>query len=98
MVSSFRSSPGSSSSPAVGDRIGPYRLERRLGSGGMGVVHLAYGPDGKRVAIKVMHAQWSALPEFRERFRSEAAAARRVARFCTAAVLDCSFGEPSYLV
>ncbi|HEY7487763.1 MAG TPA: serine/threonine-protein kinase [Streptosporangiaceae bacterium] len=82
----------------MAERIGPYRLERRLGSGGMGVVYLAHGPDGKRVAIKVMHSQWSALPEFRERFRSEAAAARRVARFCTAAVLDSSFGEPSYLV
>ncbi|MFI0444499.1 serine/threonine-protein kinase [Actinomadura sp. 6N118] len=78
--------------------IGPYRLERRLGSGGMGVVHLACGPDGKRVAIKVLHPHWSAREDYRERFRSEAAAARRVARFCTAAVLDASFGEPSYLV
>ncbi|MFB4317593.1 serine/threonine-protein kinase [Actinomadura sp. 21ATH] len=80
------------------ERIGPYRLERLLGSGGMGVVHLARGPGGERVALKVMHAQWSAHPEYRERFRDEAEAARRVARFCTAAVLDASFGEPAYLV
>ncbi|MEW2353361.1 serine/threonine-protein kinase [Spirillospora sp. NPDC029432] len=79
-------------------RIGPYRLERLLGSGGMGVVHLARGPGGERVALKVMHAQWSAHPEYLERFRDEAEAARRVARFCTAAVLDASFGDPSYLV
>jgi serine/threonine protein kinase len=82
----------------VDDLIGPYRLERRLGSGGMGEVHLARGPDGKRVAIKVMHAQWSTLAEYRERFRSEVELARRVARFCTAAVLDASFDEPFYLV
>ncbi|MFI0352871.1 serine/threonine-protein kinase [Actinomadura sp. 9N407] len=82
----------------MAERIGPYRLERLLGSGGMGVVHLAHAPDGKRVALKVMHTQWSTQPEFLERFRDEAEAARRVARFCTAAVLDASFGEPAYLV
>ncbi|GLZ02671.1 hypothetical protein Acsp03_01380 [Actinomadura sp. NBRC 104412] len=82
----------------MAEHIGPYRLERVLGSGGMGVVHLARDPGGRRVALKVMHPQWSALPEFRARFRDEAEAARRVARFCTAAVLDASFGEPSYLV
>jgi hypothetical protein len=35
-------------------RIGPYRLEERLGSGGMGRVFLGRSPGGRRVAIKVI--------------------------------------------
>ncbi|MEU7832886.1 MULTISPECIES: hypothetical protein [unclassified Nonomuraea] len=34
--------------------IGPYRLTRRLGAGGQGVVYLGYAPDGTQVAVKVL--------------------------------------------
>jgi serine/threonine protein kinase len=34
--------------------VGRYRLRARIGEGGMGVVHLAEGPDGARVALKVL--------------------------------------------
>ena len=43
---------------AAGDRIGPYRLLRELGAGGMGVVWLAEGADGhlkRQVALKLPH-------------------------------------------
>ncbi|WP_030593277.1 protein kinase domain-containing protein [Streptomyces anulatus] len=67
---------------------GAYRLEARLGSGGMGVVHLARSASGMQLAVKVVHAPYAADPEFRARFRQEVAAARRVSGAFTAPVVD----------
>ncbi|EOT04969.1 PQQ-binding-like beta-propeller repeat protein [Streptomyces noursei] len=67
---------------------GHYRLEARLGSGGMGVVHLARSSSGLSLAIKVIHADFAQDPEFRGRFRQEVAAARRVSGAFTAPVVD----------
>ncbi|MET7338250.1 WD40 repeat domain-containing serine/threonine protein kinase [Nonomuraea sp. NPDC005650] len=66
-------------------RIGEYWLAGRLGSGGQGVVYEAYDADGQRVALKALHAAGD--EGSRDRFAKEAAAARRVASFCTARVL-----------
>ncbi|GIH61487.1 hypothetical protein Msi02_23040 [Microbispora siamensis] len=80
-------------------QVGPYRLLRRLGEGGMGTVYLGEAPDGTRVAVKLLHHTIAADPDFRRRFRREVEAAKRVARFCTAAVLDAEVdGETVYLV
>lgn len=68
--------------------IGGYTLIDRLGSGGMGVVHLALSASGRQVAIKVVHAQYALDEEFRARFRQEVAAARRVSGAFTAPVVD----------
>ncbi|WP_030673337.1 PQQ-binding-like beta-propeller repeat protein [Streptomyces rimosus] len=67
---------------------GRYRLDARLGSGGMGVVHLARSSSGLRLAVKVVHAEFAQDPEFRGRFRQEVAAARRVSGAFTAPVVD----------
>ncbi|MFD2121335.1 serine/threonine-protein kinase [Streptomyces cirratus] len=67
---------------------GHYRLESVLGSGGMGVVHLAASSSGLKLAVKVVHAQHAVDPEFRARFRQEVAAARRVSGAFTAPVVD----------
>lgn len=67
---------------------GQYRLEARLGSGGMGVVHLARSTSGLTLAVKVIHAEFAQDPEFRGRFRQEVAAARRVSGAFTAPVVD----------
>lgn len=67
---------------------GQYRLEARLGSGGMGVVHLARSASGLLLAVKVIHAEFAQDPEFRGRFRQEVAAARRVSGAFTAPVVD----------
>ncbi|MFJ4473341.1 PQQ-binding-like beta-propeller repeat protein [Streptomyces sp. NPDC089424] len=67
---------------------GQYRLEAQLGSGGMGVVHLARSASGLRLAVKVVHAEFAQDPEFRGRFRQEVGAARRVSGAFTAPVVD----------
>ncbi|WP_028799024.1 serine/threonine-protein kinase [Streptomyces sp. 142MFCol3.1] len=67
---------------------GQYLLEAELGSGGMGIVHLARSASGLRLAVKVVHAEFAQDPEFRGRFRQEVAAARRVSGAFTAPVVD----------
>ncbi|GAA3015019.1 serine/threonine protein kinase [Streptomyces fulvorobeus] len=54
----------------------------------MGVVHLARSPSGLQLAVKIVHRQHAADPEFRARFRQEVAAARRVSGAFTAPVVD----------
>lgn len=54
----------------------------------MGVVHLARSASGLQLAVKVVHRQHAADPEFRARFRQEVAAARRVSGAFTAPVVD----------
>ena len=62
-----------------GTRLGVYRLEERLGEGGMGVVFRAVRePEGDEVALKVLRAELSADETFRRRFVHEARAAGEV--------------------
>ncbi|MBC9711912.1 protein kinase [Streptomyces sp. TRM66268-LWL] len=69
-------------------QIGPYRLLGRLGSGGMGEVFLARSPGGRTVAVKVVREELAAKDSFRQRFRREVEAARKVGGDWTARVLD----------
>jgi len=71
--------------------VGGYRLLGRLGEGGQGVVFLAVGPTGSWVAVKLLPSTTD--PQVRSRFLKEFAAAQRVARFCTAQILDAGFFE-----
>lgn len=68
--------------------VGAYRLLSRLGAGGMGRVYLGRSPGGRLVAVKVVHAELVRRPEFRERFRREVDAARKVSGAFTAPVVD----------
>ncbi len=57
----------------VPETVGPYRLERELGRGGMGVVYLARDPRLDRtVAIKALPADVAADPDRLARFQREA--------------------------
>lgn len=74
--------------PADPQRIGAYRLLGRLGAGGMGQVYLARSDRGRVVALKLVREELAAQQEFRDRFRQEVRAARRVGSTWTAPVLD----------
>ncbi|MCD5314545.1 serine/threonine-protein kinase [Kineosporia babensis] len=76
--------------------VSGYRILRRLGQGGQGVVFLGVGPDGARVAVKQLK-----LEDERSRlqFAKEVSAARRVAPFCTARIIAFDLeGESPYVV
>ncbi|MGA5007926.1 protein kinase domain-containing protein [Streptomyces koyangensis] len=74
--------------PGDPQHIGAYRLQARLGAGGMGQVYLARSERGRTVAVKLVRRELAEQAEFRDRFRKEVAAARRVGGAWTAPVLD----------
>ncbi|GAA4084152.1 serine/threonine-protein kinase [Nonomuraea soli] len=71
-------------------QLGDYQLKNVLGRGGQGSVYLAEDAGGSRVAIKMLHAEDEAS---HRRFLREAEAARRVAPFSTARVLDVGVAD-----
>ncbi|WP_131739428.1 serine/threonine-protein kinase [Actinomadura roseirufa] len=82
-----------------------YRLLRKIGEGGMGVVYAARadGADGEpeTVAVKVVHPRLAGISEYRRAFAREASAARRVAHPNVVAIVDSGEGEgggPVYIV
>lgn len=60
----------------TGSTVGPYRIEGRIGQGGMGVVYRAtHLTLGRPVALKVVRPDVAADEQFRDRFRRECQAA-----------------------
>jgi serine/threonine protein kinase len=60
----------------IGQALGHYRIESKLGEGGMGVVYRAFDTHLERpVAIKILRPDTSSSPERRRRFFQEAKAA-----------------------
>ncbi len=61
--------------PLIGQSIGSYVIQRRLGEGGMGAVYELLHPGiGKRLALKLLHAEYAARPQIVQRFFDEARA------------------------
>jgi serine/threonine-protein kinase len=61
--------------PLIGSKVGNYEVKQKLGEGGMGSVYLAVHPRiGKRVALKVLHSEFSSNDDVVGRFFNEAKA------------------------
>ncbi len=85
--------PSASGEPQT---IGPYRIEERLGTGGMGAVYRAYHQRLDRwVALKRIHPEAAAEPRARRRFLREARAAARLNHPAIVQVYDIVEAEGS---
>jgi len=79
----------------LGMKLGPYRIESELGSGGMGKVYLAEAvdrcvvPTGTRVALKVVHPHLLSEPGLFKRFLREAEIGKAVAHPNVVRCYDC---------
>jgi eukaryotic-like serine/threonine-protein kinase len=79
----------------IGTLIGErFRLEEKVGSGGMSSVYRAFDPTlERRVAIKMMHRDISSDPDQLERFRREARAVARLNHPHVVTVIDAGEDE-----
>jgi serine/threonine protein kinase len=83
----------------MSERLGPYELLSRLGAGGFGEVHLALDPEGRTVAVKVLHPHVAADGVALARLAREVETMRMVGGPHIAEVLDASLEGPRpYLV
>jgi outer membrane protein assembly factor BamB/serine/threonine protein kinase len=73
--------------------IGDFRLQARLGAGGMGRVYLGFSPAGRAVAVKVIHPHLARDPAFAARFRREVSAAQAVNAVYAAPVVAAGPGD-----
>lgn len=89
------------SDSATPRNLGPYKLGRLLGQGGMGVVYLAEREDlGNQVAIKILRDAWL-HPSRRERFESERKVLAQLNHPCIAHLYDAntfSDGTPWFVM
>ncbi|HEY2129772.1 MAG TPA: hypothetical protein VGH77_21570 [Streptosporangiaceae bacterium] len=84
-------------------RVGRYRLAGRIADQvadqGPAGIFLSRLPNGTPVAVMLLGTTSAPDPASRDRFTAEARAARRVAPFCAARILDAGFdGVQPYLV
>lgn len=83
----------------IPERLGPYRLIRRLGEGGMGVVYLAEDPSGQPMAVKALRPGMAAEENARRRLAREVETMRRVRSPQVAQVVDADVtSDPPYIV
>ena len=96
MTQNFDAHPGEPvtlSKLRAGTLVGGYRLLRRLGAGGMGVVWEATDEGGRHVAMKILHPQIAADPTARRRLDREASVLARVKDSRVARILDIETGD-----
>jgi len=71
----------------AGSDVGGYRVEARLGSGGMGTVYRGVGGDGRKVALKFLSPALADSPDVAARFAREIDALTRLAHPAIVSVL-----------
>ncbi|GAA4610535.1 hypothetical protein GCM10023195_43560 [Actinoallomurus liliacearum] len=82
-----------------GESIGRYRLVEKIGEGGMGVVHLATDPFGRKVAVKVLRPGVASDQTALRRLAREVDSMRRVHNPHVAEIVDADVtAEPPYVV
>ncbi len=79
---------------ADASRLGPYRIVSEVGRGGMGVVYLALDPQGRAVALKVLHHHVASDPAARQRLAREVSHLSRVAHPGVARIVDADVEGP----
>ncbi len=80
-------------------KVGSYELLAKIGEGGMGVVHLADGPQGRRVAVKLLRPHVVGDDQGRARMAREVTSLRRVRSPRVAEVYDADpWGDTPYVV
>lgn len=78
---------------------GRYRLERKLGSGGMADVWLAEDQElGRKVAVKILHERYANDDQFVERFRREATHAASLSHPNIVSIFDRGEAGGSYYI
>ncbi len=81
----------------VRKQIAGYKLNRRIGEGGMGEVYLAEQLTMHRtVALKILHPKWADDEEFRKRFLLEARAAGKLSHVNLIQVYDVGKYQGKY--
>jgi len=97
---SFMANPNPISAAPISDALlgrhieGKYRIDSKLGAGGMGAVYRAHRLlIGDEVAVKILHPQHVSEPQATERFRREAQAAARLKHANAVSIYD--FGVTS---
>lgn len=78
---------------------GRYAIQRRLGQGGMAIVHQALDErTGRPIAIKMLHDAYAADPDCLRRFALEAQIAARLDHPHIVRVFDYQADEPPFIV
>jgi serine/threonine-protein kinase len=86
--------------PLIGSVLdGRYRIERKLGTGGMASVYLAEDQElGRRVAIKLLDERHAQDDQFVERFRREAESAAGLSHPNVVSIYDRGEAEGTYYI
>jgi serine/threonine protein kinase len=72
---------------------GKWHLDRLLDIGGMGAVFAATHRNGKRVAVKVLHREFTSDPEIKRRFLREGYVANKIEHSGAVSIVDDDIAE-----